>query len=103
MAVTIKATFRKDDQPNNGLAAIEDALADKPLERRLVVAIVETSRVTTDVDDDKRTVQVRHVYIEPMLSDEDRKAAQDLLDEARRTRLGRATEPTLFDSTGPEE
>lgn len=97
MSVNIKATFKKDTRPLNGLEAIEELLVDKPLDRHVIVAVVETVRITDDVaDGGTKTPTVRLVHIEPMTSEADEKAARKLLDRAHKARGGTPPAPDLF-------
>ena len=51
MSVNISATFKADDRALNGLEAIEKDLIESPLDRHVVVGVVETVRITKDVAD----------------------------------------------------
>jgi hypothetical protein len=97
MAVNVSATFRKDEREFNGLEAIRQELIDQPLVRHLVVAEVETIRLTTDVrDGGVITPTIKLVTVEPLEGDAAREAKK-LLDEAYHLRTGQtAPPPTLF-------
>jgi len=104
MAVNVSATFRKDEREFNGLEAIRQELIDKPLVRHLVVAEVETIRLTTDVrDGGVITPTIKLVTVEP-LEGEAAEHAKKLLDEAYHHRTGQtAPPPTLFDDGVPAD
>lgn len=97
MSVNIQATFKSDDRALNGLEAIEKDLVESPLDRHVIVGVVETVRITKDVADGMtETPTVRLVHIEPMLSNVDEKAARKLLEKALKARNGGAPQSDLF-------
>ena len=103
MSVNIQATFKKDDRHLNGLEAIQQNLIDAPLDRHVIVAVVECVRVTKDVTDGgTETPTVRLVHIEPMMSNVDEKAARKLLDKAQKARGGTPAQGDLFSHPEPE-
>ena len=104
MAVTLSATFTKESKEYNGLEAIQQSLIDNPLDRRVVVALVEVTNIDEDIlHGGVETPRVRVVHMEAMTAD----AAMDarkLLDETFHERTGHtAAPPTLFDSTSEGE
>lgn len=101
MTVNIAGTFKKDQRENNGLESIIDALVTHPLDRHVVVALVETKRVTRDVADGTDTPTVRFVMIEP-LNGEAAATARELLNKAQTARIGH-TQPDLFEGTEAEK
>lgn len=99
MAVNVSAQFTKDERENDGLRAIEEVLVKDPLRRHVVVAVIETSAVTTSYrKGGVVTPTVRLVNVEVM--DGDRAvAARELLDTVYRQRTGRDENPqsSLFE------
>jgi hypothetical protein len=97
MGVNIKATFKKDDRELNGLEHIVKELIDDPLKRRIVIGIIEVSRVTTDYEDGStQTPTVRFLQIEALEGDAAERGRM-MLSEASQARTGRDVEDTLFD------
>jgi len=97
MVVNISGTFRKDERESNGLEAIRLDLVEHGLARRVVVGLVETKFVKTDVQDGgTRVPTVKFVAIEPLTGASADKA-REMLDEARRERTGQMTQPSLMD------
>ncbi len=97
MAVNIKAAMKRDDRELNGLEYIVTELIDNPLNRRIVVGIIEVARITTDYEDGSTEVPtVKFVQIEPLAGDAAGQA-QELLAKAYNARTGQTVEDTLFD------
>jgi hypothetical protein len=95
--VSISAAFKKDSRDLNGLESIVQELIDSPLDRRVIVAMVEVIRTTIDHrDGGTRTPTVKLLQIEPLAGDV-AEQAQKLLAEAYTARTGMSHEPTLFD------
>lgn len=107
--VSITARFGKDDREMDGLAAISDELIAAPMERRVVIGVIEVKRITTDyADDGAQTPAVKFVNIEALDGD-DAAHARELMNKAFRRRTGRTDDPhpTLFEDDydgddGPE-
>ena len=86
-AVRIKGTFRKDDQEFNGLNDSAEAMAKRPLAERVVVGIIDVSRITRDIENGTKTVTVRFRQIE-VLDNEDAKEAGEMIRRACDARRG---------------
>lgn len=103
MTVDISATFTTKEQVRNGLVAIADQLTDHPLERRVVIGVVECIRTKIDhTNGGAETPVVKFVHIEPMLSQMEVEEAQKLLDRACRARTGRGPDDPLPDEASPK-
>lgn len=103
-SVAVHAQFKKAEREFNGLGAHADRMVEAPHERITVVAVLEVTKLTTDVAEDEITPTVNIKLVEVMQGD-NIKAAKDLLDAAYRARTGRAATPeTLFgvDPNAPE-
>lgn len=88
-AINLSAKFGKKDQGRNGLNAIAEELADKPLERRYVVGIVECIRTTVDhTHDDEETSAVRFVHVEAALTDKETQTLRRVLEGRYKARNG---------------
>lgn len=98
MAVNVQASFKKDEREYNGLEGAREDFIESPLERRIIVATVEVTRIMRDVSDGgTETPTVRMVNVE-VLGGEDALTARKLLDAAYHERTGQtAPPPTLFD------
>lgn len=99
MTVNIKSTFKKDSKEFNGLddEVIRKGLVEEPLARRYIVAMVETSKVTTDVEGGGIIIPtVRLVSVE-VCDGDDAIVVKEILDGRFKRRTGRTVEPTLFD------
>lgn len=96
MTVNVAATFKKDERINNGLERIARDLVKEPLNRHLVVGIIECTRITRDIaDGGVETPTVRFALIE-VLEGEPAEQARQLLDAAHNSRTGRTPQPALF-------
>ena len=104
MTVSVSATFKKDEREYNGMEGIREDLIAKPLERHVIVAVIETIRLSTDVRDGGTiTPTVRLCNVEPVFGD-DAVIARKLLDAAYHERTGQTAPPaTLFDDMDPED
>lgn len=99
MTVNVAATFKKDERINNGLERIARDLVKDPLNRHLVVGIIECTRITRDIaDGGVETPTVRFALIE-VLEGEPAEQARQLLDAAHNVRTGRSPQPALFGDT----
>lgn len=97
-SVNVQAQFKKAEREFNGLGAYAEKMIRDPHERITVVAVLEVTKLTTDVADDEVTPTVNIKLVEVMDTTDDAKAARELLDAAYRRRTGRAATPeTLFD------
>lgn len=105
MAVKIKASFKKDEKPFDGLAAIEHKLVDEELlhERYVVVAILRPHRIDVLADDGAKSSTVKFDHIEVMEGD-DAALTKERLMARYRERTGRDDEPqpSLFDGPNGE-
>lgn len=96
-SVAVQAQFKKAEKEFNGLGAHADQMIQAPHERITVVAVLEVTKLTTEVADGEITPTVNIKLVEVMEGD-DVKSARDLLDAAYRRRTGRTSPPeTLFD------
>jgi hypothetical protein len=103
VTVDISATFTTKEQVRNGLVAIADQLTDHPLERRVVIGVVECIRTKIDhTNGGAETPVVKFVHIEPMLSQMEMDEAKKLLDRACRARTGRGPDDPLPDEDAPK-
>lgn len=103
--VSISAKFAKDEAEYDGLSAISADLIGDPLTRRVVVAVIETIRITEDLKNaGRKTPTVRLVHVEALDGD-DASHARDLANKQYRRRTGRTEDPqmSLFDDDGDEE
>ena len=83
----------------NGLPSILDDLTDHPNKMHLVLAVIDTKSVTTDVDTGYIVPTVHVLRIEP-IRPEDRKTAHRLMERALEERTGRPMLPAdLEDDT----
>lgn len=102
MTVNVAATFKKDERINNGLERIARDLVKDPLNRHLVVGIIECTRITRDIaDGGVETPTVRFALIE-VLEGEPAEQARQLLDAAHNARTGRAPQSALFGDPDPD-
>lgn len=76
----------------NGIAGLANDLITKPGEMHVVLAIVDTYKLTTDVDANTVIPTLRVRRIEPLLA-EDLGTARRLLERAFEQRTGKATLP----------
>lgn len=98
-AVNVQSAFKKDERENNGLESIGKELIENPMTRHVIVAVVETTRIVTDIAaGGTRTPTVRLVQVEP-LDGSDAEQGRAMLDAAFRKRTGREDNPaaSLFD------
>jgi hypothetical protein len=80
---------------NNGLVEIARALVETPKQTHLVIAVVNSKTLTTDVDSESRQPAVRVIAIEPILDDADAATAVEIMQRA----IGRRNEnPSLLDA-----
>lgn len=103
MTVNIKAAFSKDEREFNGLEAIRAELVKDPHNRRVIVGVVETSKITVDIEDGgTETPTIRFVQVE-VLDGDDASQARGMMDAAFRTRTGRSdsAQPSLLDGNDP--
>lgn len=84
----IKATLPKD----NGLDPLNGLACHDPQRKFLVVAVIETDKITTDVDTGLQEATVRLRTIEPIVTD-DAGRAEQLLRRAREKRTGQEELP----------
>ena len=78
---------------SNGLAAIARDLVEHPTRRHVVVAVVDTVKVTTKVDDGTRQATVRVRRIEVMRDPDDREHLVRLLQREFERRTGQTVLP----------
>ncbi|MGW3608972.1 hypothetical protein ACWD6N_03635 [Micromonospora sp. NPDC005163] len=107
MAVNISATFKKDEKPRNGLAAIAEQLVDEDLlhAQYVVVATIRPKRVAMDAEDGVKTPTIRFDHIEVLTDVADVELAKGLLARRLKDRTGiEDTEPaSLFDVVPGDE
>lgn len=82
---------------DHGLVAVDRQMVDRPETAVTVVAILDTHKLTTDLDTGTVEPTVRIVSIEPLTTDLDTKAARKLLDAAHARRTGRQLLPMNVD------
>ena len=82
---------------SNGLDAIAADMIAEPRVIRTVIMLVDTSKITSKVDDRSRTATVRIRHIEPLLERDDLAAAVKLLRAALRRRTGSDALPGAMD------
>lgn len=93
MTIKISGTFKKDQREYNGLEAIAKTLAEYPLDRVYVVGVIETKKITKNVDDGgTEDVTIRFVQIEA-LGDDAGRTVKELLQTAFKERVGRDEGP----------
>lgn len=99
MTVQVKASFKKDNRHLDGLDAIRDQLVKQPHQARIIVAVVDVSKITENVEDGTTTPQVRFRSVEVMEGDAAIKATQ-LIEARYAERTGREdmAPSTLFDT-----
>jgi len=104
MAVRVKATFKKDTKEFDGLGAISDQLAADPLQRRVIVAVIEVTNIDHDVlEGGTKIPKVRLVNVEALTGD-DALHARKMLEAVYHERTGQtAPPPTLFDDGAPHD
>ena len=104
MSVNLKATFKKDQKEYNGLDddVIRKGLIEEPLARRYVVAMVETSKVTKDIEAGGTVVPTVRVLSIEVGEGDDAIVLKEILDRLFKVRTGRHVEPTLFDRDDPQ-
>lgn len=87
--VAIKGSFGHDEQEFNGLEAYATDLVDNPLQRRVVVGIIETVRIVRDIaKGDVETPTIRFVQVE-VLNGAEADQASAMLQKRFRQRTGR--------------
>lgn len=87
--VAIKGAFANDDQEFNGLEAYATEFVDNPLERRIVVGVVETTRIVKDISAggvEKPTIRFAQIEV---LSGAEADQAMAMLQKRFRQRTGR--------------
>jgi hypothetical protein len=77
----------------NGLAAVAAELVEHPRRIRVVVALLDTSKVTTCVDDGSRIATVRVRRIEVITDPADLDAMRNLLEREFERRTGQTVLP----------
>lgn len=102
MAVQVQASFKKDQRHLDGLDDARKQLIDKPLQPRIIVAVIDVASITHDVLDGSDTPKIRLRQVE-VLDGPDAIAAVDLLNRRYGQRTGREdSQATLFDDwAGP--
>jgi len=97
MSVSIAARFSKDERQYDGLAGIEKELIEEPLVPRVVVGVIETVRIATDVKTGTVTPTVRFRQIE-VVNEAEAIKVTNMLTAAYSKRTGRDdVQPSLFD------
>lgn len=77
----------------NGLAAIARELVEHPTRRHVIVAVIDTVKVTTRVDDATRQATVRVRRVEVIRDRDDREHLQRLLQREFERRTGQTVLP----------
>lgn len=90
MSLTLSGKLPKGEA--NGLDAIVSALTDKPKGRHVVIAILDTKRLITDVESNDVVPEARIRRIE-VIPEEDMEVAERVLMRAFERRTGKATLP----------
>lgn len=75
---------------DNGLTAIAEQMAEYPETVHTLVVQVDTSKVTTDVDNETSVPTLRIRKVEPIERDDDLREALKLLRRASESRTGKA-------------
>lgn len=104
MTVNLKATFKKDQREYNGLDddVVRKGLIEEPLARRYVVAMIETSKVTKDIEGGGTVSPTVRVISIEVTEGDDAVVVKEILDKLFKVRTGRNVEPTLFDRDDPQ-
>jgi hypothetical protein len=97
--VTAKLSSKLPDYPENGLEAIAHQLVTKPEDVVVVVARLDTVRLTTDLDSGNIVPTARILSIEPMRDDTEAQTAIDLMRLAFEARTGLAQLPFEAEDT----
>lgn len=97
MTVNIQARFRKDSAHFDGLSASSEDIAKAPLQPRVVVAVLECTRVTHNVTDGTDTPTMKLTAVE-LCEGADALQVTSMLERLYNARTGRDDhQPTLFD------
>jgi hypothetical protein len=97
VSVNIQARFKKDQSHMDGLGAIADELAKEPLRPRIIVATVECTRVTHNVQDGTDTPTVKLTAVE-VVDGADAVTVSGMMERLYAKRTGRDDLPaSLFD------
>lgn len=91
--MSVKLSGRLPDFPENGLDAISHQLCGKPEDVVVVIARLDTSRLTTELDSGDVVPTVRILSIEPLRDDSEAETALDLMRLAFEARTGLAHLP----------
>jgi hypothetical protein len=102
--VKIAASFKKDEQPDNGFTDADHvaAIIAKPREERVATVTYRVLRVSDEVDEGTRVPTIKLLSIEPQTG-ERADAALQLHDEAREARTGRRQLPLDLDGQDAAE
>lgn len=102
--VKIAASFKQDEQPDNGFTDPDHvaAITAKPREERIATITYRVSRFTDEVDEGTRVPTIKILSIEPQ-TDDRANAALALHEEAREARTGRRQLPLDLDGQDAPE
>lgn len=96
MTVDMSAKFGKKEQAKNGLNDITHELAETPLARRLIVAVIDCPKSYVDhAQGDEETHKVRILHVEAAVTVEQEQALRAVLDGRYKSRTGNALAPEL--------
>lgn len=84
-------------EQSNGLAPIAADMIAEPRIVRTVIMLIDTSKITSKMDDSSRIATARIRHIEPLLERDDLAAADKLLRTALRRRTGSDALPGAMD------
>lgn len=102
MSVNIQARFKKDQSHLDGLSAITEELAKNPLQARIIIATVDCTRVTHNVQDGTDTPTVKLTAVEVCTGADAVKVTQ-MLERLYAARTGRDDLPASLFDAGEEE
>lgn len=93
MSGPARLAARLPDGDGNGLAAIAHQLVDEPTDIRVVIALIDTMKITANVDDGSHTATVRIRRIEVITDRTDQAHLRRLLMREFERRTGKTTLP----------
>ena len=97
MTVNVKGTLPKGDQ--NGLGELIGDLVREPYKSHVAICIIETSKITHNLEDGTIVPTVRVAAIEPIASDSaEAVRLRNMVRRAYEERTGRAELPFEYDS-----
>lgn len=93
MSGPARLAARLPDGDGNGLAAIAHQLVDEPTDIRVVIALIDTMKISANVDDGSHTATVRIRRIEVITDHTDQAQLRRLLMREFERRTGQTTLP----------